>query len=345
MTVGTFDTAVLNRVVDELHQPSQFLLDVAFRETQTEDSEEIHFDIDESKPRITPFVHPKRAGKVVDNEGFSTKSFRPAYAKDKREFDPSAPLKRAIGENIGGTLSPDQRRNLQVRRALENQLEMLTRREAVMAAEALTAGQVTVAGDGYPEVVVDFGRDNALTIAKGGGNRWGDSGVKPMDDIEDWAGLIQDKSGAIGTTVIMDPKAWKIARGIDSFTKLLDTRRGSNAEGEIGPITRGRTKARQVATAGDFTFWVYQDTYVDAAGVTRKMLPDFTCMVLDPVELMGVRAYGAIRDERAGYQARRYFSKSWIEEDPAVRWLLLQSAPLVFPYRPNASLSATVAVA
>ena len=38
----------------------------------------------------------------------------------------------------------------------------------------------------------------------------------------------------------------------------------------------------------------------------------------------------------------RYFTKSWLEEDPSVRWLLLQSAPLVVPYRPNAVLCATI---
>lgn len=31
-----------------------------------------------------------------------------------------------------------------------------------------------------------------------------------------------------------------------------------------------------------------------------------------------------------------------VEEDPSVRWLLLQSAPLVVPYRPNATFCATI---
>ena len=37
-----------------------------------------------------------------------------------------------------------------------------------------------------------------------------------------------------------------------------------------------------------------------------------------------------------------FFSKSWTEPDPAVRYLLMQSAPLPVPYRINASLGATV---
>lgn len=344
MTIGTFDTAVLNRVVDNLDQPASFLLDLAFREEQTETSEEIHFDVESDKPRITPFVHPMRAGKVVNDQGFETNSFRPAYAKDKRVFDPSGPLKRAVGEQIGGTLSPEERRSRQVRASIDDQLRMLTRREEVMAAEALVSGKVTVKGDGYPEAIVDFQRDASLDIALTGANLWSDASSNPMDDVEEWAGLIQSASGAVGTTVVMDPLAWRIARAKDSFTKLLDLRRGSTADGEIGPINRGQRKARRVATAGDFDFWVYQDTYVDPIdGATKKLIPDNTAMVLDPIEIMGVRAYGAIRDEEAGFQARRFFSKSWAEQDPAVRYLLLQSAPLVVPYRVNASLTASVA--
>ena len=58
--------------------------------------------------------------------------------------------------------------------------------------------------------------------------------------------------------------------------------------------------------------------------------------------LEGTRCYGAIHDEKANWTAHRYFTKSWVEEDPSVRWLLLQSAPLVVPYRPNASFCATI---
>jgi len=51
-----FDTAVLNRVVQDITRPSSFLLDAFFPQIQTEESEEIHFDVDDSKPRIAPFV-------------------------------------------------------------------------------------------------------------------------------------------------------------------------------------------------------------------------------------------------------------------------------------------------
>ena len=70
-------------------------------------------------------------------------------------------------------------------------------------------------------------------------------------------------------------------------------------------------------------------------------LPARTVLVLG-ADVEGTRAYGAIKDEAAGFQAMPYFAKSWVEQDPAVRYLMLQSAPLTVPYRVNASLGATV---
>lgn len=344
MPVDIFSTQVLNKTVEYLDRPASFLLDTFFGQVQTADTEEIFFDIDKSKPRLTPFVSPLVAGKVVADSGYDTKSFKPAYVKDKRRFDPSAPLKRSIGEFIGGTLTPQQRRDAALSRSLTNQLENLTRREEVMASEALRLGQVTVSGDNYPTVVVNFQRDAALTVTLTGGNRWGQAGIKPLDNLEDWASLVQTKSGAAAKTVIMDPAAWRLFRNSDDVKALLTIYRGTNSAFQVDPIVRGQgnEKARFIGTIGDFDIWIYNDVYTDDLGNTVPMLPTNTVIVGSPVNVEGTRCYGVIQDEKAAYRAQRYFSKSWLEEDPAVRWLLLQSAPLVVPYRPNACFCATV---
>ncbi|MBN8521608.1 MAG: major capsid protein [Alphaproteobacteria bacterium] len=345
MSIDIFNTHVLTKVVEKLERPSSFLLDVFFGQEQTEDSEEIHFDIDKSKPKLTPFVSPLVAGKVVDDEGFTTKSFKPAYAKDKRRFDPNRPFKRSIGEKIGGTLTPQQRLEANINRTLSKQLENLTRREEVMASEALRTGRITVTGDEYPTVVVDFQRDPSLTVGLAGGSRWGEAGVNALDNLEDWVARIQEKSGAVGRTVIMDALAWRVFKTDPKVEKLLDIRRLRDAADlALGPIAfgQGNDLARYVGTIGDLDFWVYNDRYVDDNDAVQKLLPDYTVLIGSPTQLEGTRCYGAIQDEKAGYRAQRFFSKSWLEEDPAVRWLLLQSAPLIVPYRPNASFCATV---
>ncbi len=338
-----FSTHVLSKVVENLPTPSSFLLDTFFPNVQTSEKEEIYFDVTDSKPRITPFVSPLLPGKVVDNKGYTTKSFKPAYVKDKRRFDANIPFKRLAGEVIGGNLSNAQRYERALATTLQDQLENLTRREEVMAAEILRTGQTIVSGDGYPSTTVSFGRDASLTKALVGSNTWATSGVKPLDNLEDWASEIQNKAGVVAKTVVMDPDAWKIFRSNSTVEKYLDYRRGTNNTLNADPITRGKdSKARYVGTIGDFDIYVYNDSYINDAGQTTNLLPSKTVILGSRDGLDGTRCYGAIHDEKANWTATRYFTKSWLEEDPSVRWLLLQSAPLVVPYRPNAVLCATI---
>ncbi len=344
--VDIFSTFVLNRTIECLERSSSFLLDTFFTSVQMEESAEIHFDINESKPRLAPFVSPLVAGKVVDAQGYSTQSFRPAYVKDKRRFDANTPLKRVIGETIGGSLPANRRLEAAVSKALRDQLENLTRREEVMAAEVLTKGTVTVSGDNYPTQVVDFKRDPKLTIKLSGNNdKWSNPESPALDQLEDWASLIQEKSGAVARRVILDPKAWRLLRKNKQVMTQLDIRRGTNITFDTDPMSRGQgnEKARYVGSIGDFDFHVYNDVYVDDENTVQHLLPDHTVLLVSQQNLEGTRCYGMIRDEKADFRAMRYFSKSWMEEDPAVRWLLLQSAPLIVPYRPNASLCVTVA--
>lgn len=333
-----FSTNVLVAVVQSLVTPAQFLLNRFFTQEQFSQTEEIHFDVDNKKRRLAPFVSPLVAGKVVQSRGFTTNTFKPAYCKDKRVFDANRPMKRAIGEQIGGSASPQDRIRITLATELTEQVEMLGRRQEVMAAEALRTGQVTVTGDLYPTTVVNYGRDAALTVVLTGGNRWGQAGVNPLNLLQDWAQLVLQKSGAMPTDVVMTVDAWKVFRADTEVQKRLDQFRGNSTLVRDAQIAEGGVF---MGVVDGFNIYVYSGWYVDDAGVEQPILPAGT-VLMGGQQIEGVRAYGAIRDEEAGYQAMAYFPKSWVEKDPAVRFLLMQSAPLVVPYRVNASFAATV---
>ena len=337
--MNIFDTAVLNKVVAGLPAPAPFLLNSFFQTIQTEQSEEIHFDVDSGRRRLAPFVSPVVAGQVVQSQGYTTQSFKPAYIKDKRVFDASRPFKRAIGERIGGALAPEERLQLALARDLSDQLGMLTRRQEVMAAEVLRTGKITVEGDLYPRVVVDFGRHADLTpSALTSTARWGQSAAKPLENLQDWSLAVTKHSGATASTVIMDAKSYAAFAADPAVKELLDRFRGQDA---LNPTVLGEG-GRFMGSLGNFDIWVYAGWYEHpTTGALTPYLPDGTVIITSP-DLEGVRAYGAIKDETAGFQALPFYSKSWIEQDPAVRYLLLQSAPLIVPYRVNASLCATV---
>lgn len=335
-----FNSQVLARVVAELPAPAPFFLNSFFREIQTDDAEEICFDVEHGRHRLAPFVSPLVAGQVVHSKGFTTKTFRPAYVKDKRILNANRPLRRALGERIGGdAINPAVRLQLALTGELQDQLEMLTRRQEVMAIEALRTGKIIVSGDQYPTTEVDFQRDPALTRTLLGNSRWGKEDGRPLADVRAWASLIAQKSGARATTVAMDGKAWALFRADPEVERELARFRGT---AQLNPAVAGEG-GRHMGTVGDLDIWLYAGWYEDPdSGQAVQYLPDNTVIMTGP-ELEGVRAYGAIRDEEGGFQALPFFPKSWPGKDPGVRYLLMQSAPLPVPYRINASLCATVA--
>ena len=335
-----YGTRTLNGVVRSLPRLGGFFLNTFFPEIIVEDSEEIHFDIEDDKPRLSPFVSPLVEGKVVQSRGFETKSFKPAYIKDKRVHTPGKAVKRRIGEAINGVMTPAQRQQANLMDDMADQLAMLDRRLEVMAIDALLDGQVTVSGEGYGVKVVNFGRHLDLTKTLTGAARWTESTAKPLDDIEAMQDSILLQSGASARRVIMDPVAWRVFKEFQQVKDLLETRRGSRSIAETGPVapTEGATFK---GVMGDTEFWVYGGHYINPAdGQMTKALPDYTVIVASD-QMQGVRQFGAIMDCDS-LVAQDTFVKSWAEQDPSVRYLLMQSAPLLVPYRVNAAGTLTV---
>src|SRR5690606_7821376 len=126
------------------------------------------------------------------------------------------------GERYAGVLSPAARRDAIIADIMADHRADIIRRKEWMAAMALRNGKVVVVGEDYPETEVDFGRDAALSVTLTSTDRWGETGIKVLDDIEDWAALVQLKSGVAVTDVVLDPSAWKLARADEAFLKVLD---------------------------------------------------------------------------------------------------------------------------
>ena len=335
-----FSTSTLKAIVQDLRVPKTGLLDAYFRTTSQDDTEEIHFDIDNKPRRIAPFVSPLVAGKVVASRGFQTATFKPAYVKDKRSFSPTRAVKRVMGERIGGgELSPEQRMQILLVQDMQDQLEMISRRLEWMACQALYGGTVTVSGEDYPTVVVDFGRDAGHSITLGGSVQWNDAGVNPLNDLQDWSELMIKKSGVGVTEVTMTLDVWKVFRTHSEVKTRLDRWRGNSTMQQDAVQREGRVFMGMV---DQFAIYAYSGWYVDpTSGTETAMLPAGTviCAAGDAVE--GVQHFGAIMDHDV-LQALSYYPKSWLEQDPSMRYLLMQSAPLPVPYRVNATLRATV---
>lgn len=336
-----FSTNTLTAIVQDLRVPQMGLAARYFGTVSQDDTEEIHFDVDNKPRRMAPFVSPLVAGRVVASRGFQTKTFKPAYIKDKRTFTPNRAIRRAMGERIaGGGLSPEERMQILLVQDMTDQLEMLERRMEWMAAKVMTDGAVTITGDQYPAAVVNFGRDAGNTVVLAGANRWGQVGIKPLDDLQTWSDNMVKLTGTALVEVTMTIDAWKIFRGDADVKSRLDRWRGNST---IQPDAHQREGLVFQGMVDQFAIYTYSGWFMDPdTNVETAMLPAFTVLgAAAPSLVEGVRHHGAILDVDV-LQAMQYHTKSWTEEDPSARYLLMQSAPLTVPYRVNATFRATV---
>jgi hypothetical protein len=348
MSVNVYGTAVLIGVLDSLENaPITFLRDRYYTAEVRSEKEEILFDLFDKKRRLAPFVSPLVRGKVMEKRGYSTRLFKPAYVKPKSVIKPEDAIKRVAGEPLMGNLTNAQRRDIHVRTALQEQDEAITMREEVMCAEGLRLGQVTVTGEGYPTVVLSFGRDAALREVLSGATLFSALTIDEIFEyLEDKATLVRQKSGgAIVRDVICGTSAWRTIlskiRGNVALAQVLlsSQNRGQSTSTELGPRTA--EKVVYQGTVGQFNFWTYSDSYADEDGTDHEIFPAEEILMVG-ADVEGHRCYGAIHDPRAGLQALPRFPKDWMEEDPPAEYVMTQSAPLMVPARPNATFSAVV---
>jgi hypothetical protein len=345
-----YDTNTLIAIVPNLKLAQSWLLDKFFPRIEMADSELVSLDVDIGIRRMSPFVSPLVEGKLVEQRRYQTNTFKPPYIKDKRAPDLRKPVRRMIGERIGGDLTGREREMANLYFEMEDQLDMVTRRLEWMASQVLQTGSVTLTGDGFPTVNLNFGRDPALTVALSGSNVWGytagflPDGRDPLPtrNLETWQHLVLKKSGALMTDIVFTTTPWTLflnaefAQGAVQFPVLAEFGNAINpgAQIERGAVFKGRW--------GNYNLWVYNDWYVDpVTNIETMMIPDGTVLMCGP-DLMGVRAFGQVLDPAFNYAAMPYAPKTWVMEDPAQRLILMQSSPLVIPARVNACFAATV---
>ncbi len=334
-TIGPFTTNAMLGVLENLKRPVTGLLNAFFPTITQSQTEHISFDIDEGKRYLAPFVSPLAEAPVKDMKGQRVDTFSPAYVKEKARWTPDRALRRSMGEAFGGTATPEQRRDLAIANELQDQMDRIQRRKEAMAFEALFSGQVTVVGDKYPEMVVNFGRDSALSAASNnltGTDRWNQTNAIPNDDLDDMSELFDKLAGAVLMDVVLDSAGWKAFRGNKQVLRDLELPKYD--AGTIMNMEANASGLQYKGQYGGYRIWKYVGFYTASNGTETATMEGGYALCVGQID--GVQHHGAIQDEESGMQPLEIFPKSWITPDPSVRWIMSQSAPLVVPRRINA---------
>lgn len=356
MALDIVSTVDLLPTVENIRPQTYFFRDRFFNRVFQSDKQAIAFEELPVEQRPAPFVLPTAQGRVMKLKGRTSKAFQPAYVKPKFELDPNmnVVLQRQPGEPIGGgTVSPGARMDRAIAYTMELGSDMCDRREEIMCAQAIINGAVTVVGEDYPQVTVDFGRDASLTQVLTSTARWGQSAAAPLTNLA----ALRLASFRLANRPIGD-----VIMGLDAFTLFFADQqvkdmlaaskdyRLTTSDSQLAAFSDGSTpleyRGRLAGAEGQgaLNIWTYAQQYEDYDGTFRD--------IMNPLEVVGVgrgdavdgfMCYGAIKDADAGLAPLARFPKMWKNPDPSVVYTMVQSSPLPVPTRPNASFRIRVA--
>ena len=346
ITQNIYDTSTLLGVMTELEPPTTFWLDLAFPSTLTFDDEWVDFGKISDTRKLAPLVVPTAQGLPIYSAAERTYRVKPAYLKPKDAVTAAHMIRRraGLGEMLSATpLSPSARYDASVAAIQQQHYNAILRRWDWMAAEAILYGKVTLVGEAYPEAVVDYGRDAGHTVVLGSGARWGDSGVKPLANLDAWINTVTNAkfSGPV-TKVIMGPAAWAVFSQDADVKELLmaDRRQTSGTSLNLG-LGDGTQMQYKGMLGQNLELWVYSDYYETLLGSAVPFMDTRDVLLIGP-NVQGVQCFGAILDVGANFQAMPIFPKMWNQEDPSATFVMTQSAPLPVVVNPNNTLRARV---
>lgn len=341
-TVNLYDSRQMTQALLESKPVRRFLTSTFFGE-EVHDTVSFQIDIWKGTRRLAPFVHPKLQGKVVDREKFRTLEFTPPYLKPKKVTTADHVLTRQPGEIVytqPGANTPALRAAKLLGQDMAELDETIQRRIEVMAGEALFAGQVTVKGDGV-DTVVSYDFDATHTPTLTGADLWTASTAKILDNLTAWKRLVAKDSGVTATDLVLGSDAAAAFLKNETLLKLLNT--WNLSIGQVNPVDMGDgvTYFGRLTAVG-LDVWTYDEWYFDETTSTELPIVPVNKALVIARSLRATVHYGVIQDLAAGNFASRAFVKSWTEEDPSARYLLVQSAPLPVVHQVNALVVATV---
>jgi hypothetical protein len=345
-----FDTQKLARALSDIRKRepvNTYWLDLCFPSSIQFDKEYVEFDRLSDVRKIAPMVVPTAQGRPIYSQAERIDRVKPAYIKMKDPITATRLFRRHAGYRelpIGHEMSAAQRLKAIAADIVNQHDKALIRREEWMAANAIIGGAVTLEGEAYPKTVVDFNRASDHTITLTGASAWGQNGVSIIDNIAAWVKLVKESPFAgVPNRLTVGTDVWEVMRKDAELKELLNVnyRQGtSDFQFDLGP-TLGQ-EAEYVGTFnGGLQVWVYSGWYQDDDGNVVPLMDSKTAVLTGPA-VDGVRCYGAIQDIDANLVPARSHLKSWSQPDPSGTFILTQSAPLMVPVNPNATLKARV---
>lgn len=341
-------TAVLLAAYEQKKKPTTFLKSRYFPDGVNFGTDEVLVEYKEGNQKIAPFVAPEVGGKVVKRNGYSMKSFQPAFIAPKRALSVDTLKKKGFGEAYYNQLTPEERALAITADDLAEMDEMIVIREEAMCAEVLQTNALTMN---------HYSDDNKLIEVKNIAYFEGDTNPAVYAPAKSWASADADiigdcaaialsmkQRGLAATDVILGTEAADALLNNEKIQKLLDNRNYNI--GTIDPTEQfdDAVLLAQLNCKGHkLNFIQYTGTYQAEDGKVKDYINAKDIIITAPG--CGQTNYGAITQIDYGssdfttHVAKRV---PLYEVDKQVKSVALRTAPLVQPINKDPYIKATV---
>jgi len=332
-SMDDFHWETLTEAVNRLYTAPKFLRDMVFKEGRVNSSENISFDVTIGGRQVLPVVSNVSAGTVIDKLGREKVYVKAPRVRPKKSFDAfellaETPAGRHVFAN-GGDISSARRQR--IGEELLDQKESIERTKEAWCAEALKGILSIEQEDIAFSVDYRVPTEHKITPAV----LWDSESEDILKDLETMADLIIDKNFT-PSFAIMGKDAWSAIQGSTKTMNALDKRRldPGALKLDVNSLYKGNLNG--------IDLYRYNAIYTPwGSSTTQKLIPD-NAFILFANDGDFKIEYAPVMDLEAGNVLTKYFSKSWIEKDPSVLWMIAESRPLPLIKTPEAFVYATV---
>lgn len=342
--IDHYDRRALGEVAEELKEPTTFLVDTFWTDSDEFVAESVDVDTYTAKRRTAPAGYRDEEGSEMDKLGFTTRTFTPLTYKPKITITPGDIMKRAPGGQLydnTGALAP------QIQKFVAKQIveldDSIVRSEEWQAREALFNGFVRYY-DKNNKVVKEISMRRNENLAYTVTTKWNESGANPLADLRAARRKISQYSGFTAMTVLL---------GYEAMDKLLQD---ASVRNEISKDWSKRGELQYdmrdsggiwLGIADMFDLWAYEGFIINPSNDTEELIVPSKKVLVTSLNARQTKLYGAVAtgdtEGNINIEATaRYVDMYSAGRDPVGTKVQVHSAPLMARQHPNADAVLTV---
>ncbi len=323
-------------MMEAIHQAfpyNNFLSRTFFPGSKTHVAEIIEVDVKKGRRRMAPFVAPRRGGKIMTREGYSTNMIRCPKLAPESILTVDDISKRGFGENLYSRDTPQQRRDKLLAEDMNNLQESIERRKEWMAREVILNGGFDVVDEEEGlDIHVDYGFSNKEVLT--GNDTWDNSNSDPDSILMEKRLAIIKSSGICPDMILGDAKTIRLYLQNAKVQKNADILNIKDARIEPRILDNNLTFHGRIASLG-MDIYSYDEWFDnDETGKQEAMIPYGTILIASSNGI-GNWHYGAVTqvEPDVGFQTyeAEIVPKYTVDEKNDVEMLRETSRPIPVP--------------